>query len=179
MADIIQSFVKDNKDLFEQIVVNDERKNYNDGNVYSILDYKRILGLMKEYLAGYIAYKSKKEDTYESTKVLEKTKKFYDSIFTEDGYRRKFKLPEMVDINKDYLILSNELRQLIDTAQKEKDQDRELTTFLQLTENQYKKLSKVYKDDMNIWLWLSYLKDCSEDLKKAFRDKGTPVIHKV
>lgn len=179
MADIIQSFVRDNKNLFEQIIVNDERKNYNDSNVYTILDYKRILSLMKEYLSGYIAYKSKKEDTYESAKVLDKTKKFYDSIFTEAGYRRKLKLPEMVDINKDYLQLSNELRQIIDMTKNDKDQDRELTTFLQLTENQYKKLAKVYKDDMNLWLWLSYLKDCSEDLKRSFRDKGTPVIHKA
>lgn len=178
--DTIQSFVKDNSDLFEKIVLSNDRKTYNDGDVYNILDYQRILAMIGEYVTGYVAYRDKKEDSFESSKIIEKTKKFYDSLFSESGYRRKFNLPEMPEINKQYLILSNELKKVLVQmiATNDNERDLELETFIQLTSNQYKKLSKVYKDDMKLWLWLSFLCDCSEDLKKAHRNNNTPVIHK-
>ena len=53
-----------------------------------------------------------------------------------------------------------------------------------MTDNQYRKLMKVYKDDSQIYLYLltrnsRFSKTISPELYSAFENKDTPVIHRM
>jgi hypothetical protein len=61
-----------------------------------------------------------------------------------------------------------------------------MKALLELTDNQYKKVSKVNKDDIEIYFWLLYDKtyknhdhkyDLPTSLRVAYNTPSTPVMH--
>jgi hypothetical protein len=59
----------------------------------------------------------------------------------------------------------------------------EANAFIRLTNNQYAKLSRVFKEDMNIYLWLSstnsksFAHKLDNTTRDKFNSKNTPNMH--
>lgn len=177
-------FVADNQNMFEKVAKEHERNKIKNNGDYTVLNYKQILTEMIKYVDGYKSYKKKGDDKYKS-KVLDTTISFYNNMFTDTKYRKRIMLNEFPELNKDFLVLTKELQSKLVQEIDEAKIDNELNQILLLTNNQYKKLSKVCKDDMDIFLWLLSIEtpavkhDIPVSLKVAYNDKTTPVIHSV
>lgn len=177
--------IEDNRNLFEDVA-----KAHVDAIdmykvEYSMLDYEKILDQLIEYINGYLSYSSTDNKQYEG-KVLTVTMNFYNTMFTDKKYRRKMELWQMKEIGKKYLEKTKQLQTLMERyLNSDKEISAELNSLLRMTDNQYKKISKVFKDDMKIYLWLSssnskyFTYNISETLRSQFVDKRTPVMHKV
>ena len=172
-------FVNTEKNLFDEV----QRANKNSRSeydvTYSILNYKKILADMCEYLEGYCEYYEKQSGQY-SAKLLSTTAKFYDAIFDSNKYRTDMTLTEMHEIERDFLIETKKLQDIMTRVQ---DNDSELEAMMIMTNNQYKKISRVFRDDCRIWLWLvtseSYKPyQLDVETRNKFNDKSTPVMHK-
>lgn len=168
-------FVKMHADLFEDI--QDKYKYTIDRGtkIYTILDYKKILDDICEYLEGYMDYNDSDEDKY-GNKIISSTAKFYDTMFTDKKYRCDFVLHDIDDVKKDFLEGTKKLQ---DILLKLSHNEGELHAMTVLTNNQYAKLSKVFKDDMKIWRMLVGVPGytpTSED-RRRFNMKSTPCIH--
>lgn len=178
----IPKFIDANKNLFT--AVNDKYKNIHDKDdvLYTVLNYPKILTEMCEFFEGYLEYKDKGDSKY-AGKVLNTAALMYDKMFSNTSiYRKDISLNEFKAYNVSYLKLSKRLNDLLDKAKDSKD--NEVVQLVYLTNNQYRKVAKVYKDDMNIYLWIIsanskiYNKPISQDLKRNFMNKATPVMHK-
>lgn len=171
-------FVKANRLLFDEVQKEYDRvKDAPKSEIYTILNYRRIIGDLCDYLEGYLDYNENQDGKYGNT-VLAKTAKFYDSMFNESKYRMKFVLPDFPDISEEYLERTKELQ---DIMSKIGNIDNELQAMLIMTNNQYRKIGKVFHDDMQIWMWLSGLRGHENpptDLRQKFLNKTTPCIHK-
>jgi hypothetical protein len=61
----------------------------------------------------------------------------------------------------------------------------EMNALITLTNNQYKKLSRVMKDDMKIYLWLStsnsklFAYSIDNATRSEFSNNNSPVMHKA
>lgn len=172
-------FVRDEKKLFDEVqrANSNPRGEYNIS--YTILNYKKIIADMCEYLEGYLEYTVKDNNAY-SAKLLSTTAKFYDAIFDSNRYRMTMGLPDFRDIQRDFLI---ETKKLQDIMCRVDDHDDELHAMMIMTNNQYRKISRVFHDDMKIWMWLitsdsSFQYSIDADLRNKFNDKNTPVMHK-
>lgn len=183
----MKSFCKDNRNLFEDVARSYQNTRETDDVVYSMLDYGKILDDMCEFINGYVDYLKKDEKTY-AGKVLSTTLHFYNSMFEDKKYRRQMTLSEMKSINKSFLEQTKRLQDIMEgLVSKYGDEAKpgELGELLFMSDNQYNKISKVYKDDMQIYLWLStsnsklLRREISVDLRVAFNDKTTPVMHRV
>lgn len=179
----IKSFVKANQSLFEDVASKYKNAKDSDDVQYSMLNYSKILNEMAEYIEGYIDYKEKGNKNF-SGKVLQTTEFFYSNMFEDKKkYRRIVSLDDMRETAAEFLKDSKNLQTVMENASKYDDSDAELRQLINLTDNQYRKLSKVYKDDMRIYMWLStskspiYRRPISADLRTDFKDKTTPVIH--
>lgn len=176
-----KSFVASAKDLFEQTAKTVVRTKV--VKKYTMLNYEDILDKMCEYIESYNEYKRDGDDKYRG-KVLNITKTYYDSIFTDDKYRKKLTLKDMSNVPGVFLKKTKALQTLLEKYCDKQDQDHELQQILIMTNNQYKKLSKVYKDDMEIFMWLA-TKDSHivnehtipAQMRLNFYDPSTPVIH--
>lgn len=176
-----KSFVASAKDLFEQTAKTVVRTKV--VKKYTMLNYEDILDKMCEYIESYNEYKRDGDDKYRG-KVLSITKTYYDSIFTDDKYRKKLTLKDMSNVPGVFLKKTKALQTLLEKYCDKQDQDHELQQILIMTNNQYKKLSKVYKDDMEIFMWLA-TKDSHivnehtipAQMRLNFYDPSTPVIH--
>lgn len=188
-----QLFVEKHRNMFEDVARQyDDVKDLNGPQKYSILNYGKILDMICEYMTGYINYKEKGNNEY-SDKVLSQTIYLYNTMFTDKKYRTKIELSQMTDINRSFLEGTKKLQTLLDEQTKllqtKKGPDaEELNKMIMLTNNQYGKLSKVYHDDMSIYLWLISSKskikflnryNIDSKLRVDFNDKHTPVMHKV
>ena len=188
-----QLFVEKHRNMFEDVARQyDDVKDLNGPQKYSILNYGKILDMICEYMTGYINYKEKGNNEY-SDKVLSQTIYLYNTMFTDKKYRTKIELSQMTDINRSFLEGSKKLQTLLDEQTKllqtkEGPDAEELNKMIMLTNNQYGKLSKVYHDDMSIYLWLISSKskikflnryNIDSKLRVDFNDKHTPVMHKV
>lgn len=176
-------FTAANRRMFEDVANSYQNIKDSDNVQYTILNYGKILDEMCEFIEGYISYRDKGDNTY-AGKVLSTTIYFYNAMFNDtDKYRRRMTLAEMKGINKEFLEQTKRLQSLLEKYSKDKSDDKELSQLLNLTNNQYAKISKVYKDDMKIYLWLTSLnsrflrKSIDVDLRIAFEDKSTPVMH--
>lgn len=181
--DSIKSFVKSNANLFEDVSKGYKNARDVDDVQYSMLNYSKILNEMAEYIEGYIDYKEKGNKNY-SGKVLQTTEFFYSKMFDDKKkYRRLVTLEDIRGTAAEFLKDSKNLQVVMENASKYDDSDDELRQLISLTDNQYRKLSKVYKDDMKIYMWLSTSKSpirrrtISADLRTDFKDKTTPVLH--
>ena len=173
----ISEIIKNSKEIFEDI--NRAFDNHTDKAEYTILNYNKILTDMCDYIEGYYRYKEAGEEQY-ADKIMSSTHKFYDEMFVNIKYRTPFRLSDMKDINEQFLVNTQKLQSLLekDTSSLEED------TILKMTDNQYRKLMKVYKDDSQIYLYLvtrnsRFSKTISPELYSAFENKDTPVIHRM
>jgi len=173
----ISEIIKHSKEIFEDI--NRAFDNHTDKAEYTILNYNRILTDMCDYIEGYYRYKEAGEEQY-ADKLMSSTHKFYDEMFVNIKYRTPFRLSDMKDINEKFLVNTQRLQSLLekDTSSLEED------TILKMTDNQYRKLMKVYRDDSQIYLYLvtrnsRFSKTISPELYSAYENKDTPVIHRM
>lgn len=149
---------------------------------YSMLDYEDIIDKMCKYIEGYVDYKASGDKKFNG-KVLATTRTFYDNMFTEKKYRKVLKLKEIQESHKQFLISTKELQSLLEKYIDKQDYDYELQQLITMSNNQYKKLSKVYKDDMDIYRWQAtldsklYTYPISADTRANFYNIDTPVIH--
>ena len=133
-------------------------------------------------MAGYKEYFDSDNDKYRYN-LVSSTRNFFDNQFIDKKYRRMMTLSDFSDINKSFLEATKKLQDIMEDT---KDDDNEVRTILTLVNNQYRKVAKVYRDDMRIVLWLRSLNSQSSmrysittELRQAFYDNTTPVIHKA
>lgn len=175
--------VADNRNLFEDVA-----KGFVDAKdiykvQYTVLDYDMILDQMIEFIDGYKQYASGEDHKYDG-KVLTISRNFYDKMFTDKKYRKKITLEQYKELNASYLRKTKQLQTIIETYLKDKTISAEMDSLIRLTDNQYKKLAKVCRDDMKIYLWLTTSKSkffayhLDETTRSAFANKNAPVMHK-
>lgn len=174
----IGDVIRDNRSLFEDI--NRNYDNAKDPAEYTILDYGKITGDMADYIEGYFKYKENGDNKY-ADKLMSSTHKFYDDMFTDIKYRKPFNLPDMKEINEEFLKNTKRLQALLEADYKFGSEEY---SILKMTDNQYNKLMKVFKDDAKIYVWLStrytpLSKTLDQRILQAFENKNTPVIHKI
>lgn len=185
-----KSFCAQNAALFTK--VNDTLKNTHniDADVYNCLDYEKILNTMCEYLTGYMDY-LKSGDTKYDGKILDSTVTFYDSIFTSIENRREIILKDFEDINEQFLSKTKALQDTLDKclADVADNHNRMSEQIYHVTNRQYRKLARVYHDDMKLVLWIRDKKargakygtdgcyNPGSGAISAFYDKTSPVIH--
>lgn len=178
----MKGFVIENKGLFEKVAQEYKYDTKYRERQYTQLNYRYILKEMVDFVNGYIEYKEKDSGKY-SGKVLGTAKSFYDAMFTnKKKYRRKLYLSEIKDTYADFLRGTKELQKLLEDNVERANGDPEFRILITMTDNQYRKLSKVCRDDMQIYLWLatentSYEYSISGKLRADFVDDNTPVIH--
>lgn len=159
-----RQFVSINQDIFE-----DMAKSYvssADPKKYSILNYEDILTKMCDFIDGYIDYKVEGTNKYKG-RILGTTVAFYNTIFLDNKYRTVITLKQFRGVTEKFLKLTKKLQDIMEKNAEKQDQDFELQEILTMTDNQYKKLARVFRDDMEIYMWL-----CSE---KSFRRHQIPV----
>lgn len=175
-----KSFVASAKDTFEDVAKTvvkptNEKK-------YTMLNYEDIIDKMCVFVDSYVDYKKSGDDKYRG-KVLQTTRTYYNSIFIEDRYRKTMTLKQMSKFSPIFLSKTKELQKVLEKYIETQDHDHELQQLLIMTNNQYKKLSKVYHDDMKIFMWLAseksnfYEYKLDPQIKMHYYDPSTPVIH--
>lgn len=184
----IKELIKTNRSIYEEIAKEAERDSFKYVIKYNIVNYEQILELMVKYVEGYIKYRNDDSNSAYEGKVLETSKYFYDSMFdynNRNKYRIIIELSQFKSINKSYLEWTNKLTNLLEKLENDETykDDSELDILLTMTQRQYGKIAKVYRDDCNIYLWLvskdsKYLKHkIDADLISQFNDDKTPVMH--
>jgi len=150
---------------------------------YTILDYDKILDQMIEFLDGYKQYEEGDDHKYDG-KVLTISRNFYDRMFTDKEYRKKINLEQFKEINKEYLRKTKVLQGTLEKYINADTVSAEMNSLVRMTNNQYKKLSKVCRDDMKIYLWLTtgnskfFAFNLDEATRREFSNKKSPVMHK-
>lgn len=178
-----KEFVKNNKQLFEDVA-----KEYATpapaGEEYTQLDYERILNDMCSFIEGYVKYKTDGTDTYKG-KVLLTSRRFFDDMFSDKGkYRKTLKCNQIKNSFEYFLKGTKRFQDLMEKNLDYSEKDAEFANLLKLCDNQYRKVSKVCRDDMQIYLWIRtrestvYRYDLSVKLRADYADEKTPVIHK-
>lgn len=178
MADTISSFVSSNRSLFED-VMNAKGKGSegptHNVRTFTILNYDKILTDMCSFITGYTQYKEHGSGKHDRS-VLDNSRVFYDGMFSKKEYRKEMILEDFPKISKTYLQKTKQLQDLINKNRQTNDRDFKI--LLSMSENQYRKIGKVFKDDVRIWFHLKYGNSLSSDLRNKYMDKTTPVIHK-
>ena len=147
----MKDFVVENRGLFEQCAREYKYATKYREKQYTQLNYRFILKEMVDFINGYIEYKEKDSNKY-SGKVLGTAKSFYDAMFeNKKKYRKKLYLPEIKDSYADFLRGTKDLQTLMESNVDRANRDPEFRMLLTMTDNQYRKLSKVCRDDMQIY----------------------------
>lgn len=195
---VTKKFITDNVELFKRVenvnksnlftkVANDNvRARHIDETDYTILNYSKILNDIVSFVEGYLKYKEEGDNRFAS-KVLDTTINFYDKMFEDKSYRKIIKLHMFSDITEDFTKETAVLQDLFIKCDKlsKSSFDHELEQLIIVTKKQYSKISKVFRDDIKIYLWLvskgSVIKTpysvLPGDLMYAFINKSTPVMH--
>lgn len=171
----IQAYVMKARDLFEDVQSTEGSTSYTRAGQQSILNYEKILDDMMMYLKGYQKYHESKNNSYRH-KVIQQTYTFYNNMFKDPKYRKKIALSNFPQNNYKFIQKSKELNTVIKNMKR--SVDNETLNLARVTENQYKKIAKVNKDDMNIYLWLHKGQSVSSELRSFYGDRTTPVMHK-
>ena len=176
-------FVIANKSLFEDVMRDYENARSEFESEYTILDYKKILSEIIDFLNGYVEYEESGDRKF-SGKVLDRTKQFYDNMFEDKSYRTTITLSEFKGVTQAFLEKTKELQTLLEQYGDDKSRP-ELCAMCAMTNKQYKKLGKVCRDDVNIYLWLRssnssvFHHDIDAKLRQYFEDDTSPVMHRV
>jgi hypothetical protein len=176
--------VENNKNLFEKVA-----KDYNKAKdafrtQYSILNYDKIIDELISYLDGYKKYNEEGSEKFKG-KVLTISRNFFDKMFTDKEYRIKINLSEFRELNLNYLKRTKQLQSIVESTLKDAKANGELNSLVRMIDNQFKKLAKVNKDDMKIYLWIVNADskvfgfNLDDKTRKAYYDKMSPVMHKV
>ena len=176
----VRDYILKNREMFED-VQDARKKNSGTSRVgeHSVLNYPKILDDMIKYLKGFKDYKGSGSKTYKH-RVIQSTYNFYNSMFdsNENGkYRKKITLSEFPNMNYKFIEKSKELHQLIQDMKK--SVDNETLNLVRVTEKQYKKIAKVNRDDMVLYMWLASDLVCPANVRSFYGDPSTPVMHKT
>lgn len=179
----IVTYIRSARNKFEEVCESRVEAKHNNA-IYTILNYGLIVRELCEYLEGYIKYKESGNTKYKG-KLYGSTIAFYNSMFTNNTkYRRKMYLTDMDLITKEFLEQSKRLKGIMEDHIKDVDIDPEFRALMSLTDNQYRKIAKVNRDDMEIYMWLCMKGTYRADkydipvrLRIAFNDATTPVMH--
>lgn len=178
----MKKFVSSASNLFEDVAKSHENAKDVFKTEYLILNYGEILDKMAEFVDGYCNY-AKDSDKRFDGKVTTISKAFYDKMFTDKKkYRTTINLKDFKNISRAYLLKTKKLQTIMDKCIKE-NTSAEANAFIRLTNNQYDKLSRVFREDMKIYLWLSSTNSKSfaykidNDTRSKFNSKNTPNMH--
>lgn len=174
---------------------------------YTILDYEKIINEVIEYCESYCEYCNNKNtnSTDYSDKIVPITKVFYAQMFDNTDARKKVSNPytrkydsnngckckyrhiisitDFSDIMEKYLECSKRLKETIDKLNE--SNDKNTLELAYMTNNQYRKLGKVFKDDILIYRWISstgstiFKVELDDKLLAAYVDRTTPVMHQL
>lgn len=184
----IEQIVCEYRTMFEDVANTTPNVRSQDDVMYSTLNYAKILQEMCEFLEGYVQYRDADDDSYRD-KIITSTKKFYDSMLDDMGvnskYRQSVTLEDMRQtVNHDFLQGSHQLQVVLESMM-EHYPDHQTKQLVEMSNNQYRKLAKVYNDDMSLYLWLATRnskirpKSTSVQNRMNFADIHTPVIHRL
>lgn len=184
----IEQIVCEYRTMFEDVANTTPNIRSQDDVMYSALHYGKILQEMCDFLEGYITYRDSDTTTYQET-MIPKTKKFYDNMFADMGVNSKYRHTVTLEdlrqtCNQEFLEGSQRLKTVMESVM-EKYPDHESKQLIAMSTNQYGKLAKVYKDDMDLYLWLATRnskvrpKSTSVQNRVNFGDIHTPVIHRL
>lgn len=180
----MQRAVDANRNLFEQV-----NKSYIDAKhifkvQYIILDYNKIIDSICDYLDEYMQYAKEGSDKFKN-RVLPSTRNFYERMFTEKEYKKVINIEDFKNDNYNFLVKSKALKdRLVSIINGGNKCTGEMNSIVRMTDNQYKKVMKVYHDDMKIYLWIvssnstHFKYNLDDRVKNAFMNKRTPVMHK-
>lgn len=177
--------VENNRNLFEDVAKGYVNAKDIYRTQYTILNYEMILDQMIEFIEGYVGYADEGNNKYEG-KVLTISRNFYDRMFTDkQKYRKTINIEQFKDINEAYLKKTKQLQSIIEGYLNDKNITGEMNSLIMLTNNQYKKLAKVMRDDMKIYLWLTtsnskfFAYHLDNSTRSEFSNKNSPVMHKA
>jgi len=158
-----------------------------DDVLYSEMDFAKCITEMCQFLEGYIQYRASGDQSY-GNKILSTTKKFYDGMFTDTSdqspYRRQTTLADMNATNSTFLECTQQLQTVMESVV-ERCGDTEAKQLVTMSTNQFKKLAKVFHDDMNLYMWLATGNsrvrpvDIPSKHRVDFRNVKTPVMHRL
>ena len=179
----MQRSVDANRNLFEQV-----NKSYiNAKNIfrtqYIILDYNKIIDSICSYLDDYMSYALEGSNKFKD-RVLPTTRNLYEKMFVEKEYKKIINIEEFKDDNYNFLVKSKALKDRLMRIMNEEKVTGEMNSIIRMSDNQYKKLMKVYHDDMKIYLWIvssnstHFKYNLDDKVKNAFMNKRSPVMHK-
>jgi hypothetical protein len=178
----MKKFVSSASNLFEDVAESHENAKDVFKTEYSILNYGEILDKMAEFVDGYCNY-AKGDNKKFDGKVTALSKTFYDNMFKDKKkYRTTINLKDFRSISTSFLQKTKKLQAVMDKCIKE-NTSAEANAFIRLTNNQYAKLSRVFKEDMNIYLWLSstnsksFAHKLDNTTREKFNSKNTPNMH--
>lgn len=179
MSTEIKDYIMKNRNIFED-VQNSRKENSGSSRVgeHSILNYPKIMDDIIKYMQGFKKYKDSGDSSYKH-KVIQSTYTFYNKMFDADSnskYRKNITLSEFPNMNYKFIEKSKELHQLL--KELKGSIDNETVNMITVTERQYRKIAKVNKDDMRLYLWLSSNATISTDIRTYYNDPKTPVMHK-
>lgn len=176
----VREYIMKNRDIFEDV---QKAHHENSGTPrvgeHSILNYPKMIEDIIRYVEGFKKYKNDGNNEYKH-KVLQSTYTFYNNMFSsseQSSYRKRISLSEFPNLNYKFIEKSKKLHQLIQELKG--SIDNETLNLITVTEKQYKKIAKVNKDDMKIYMWLSANMSIPAELRSFYEDPNTPVMHKV
>lgn len=175
----VKDYIMKNRDIFED-VQNARKVNSGSPRVgeHSVLNYPKIMDEIIKYVEGFKKYKDDGDKSYKH-RVLNSTYTFYNNMFDGDErskYRKIITLSEFPNMNYKFIEKSKILHRLL--KELKGSVDNETLNLITVTEKQYKKIAKVNKDDMQLYLWLSSNLACSSEIRTYYGDPKTPVMHK-
>ena len=183
----VEQIVCEYRTMFEDVAKTVPNIRPSDDVFYSMLDYGKILTEMSTFLEGYMTYRAGDDESYKD-KILNTTKKFYDSMFADTSenspYRSQTTLADMESTNVTFLECSQRLKTVMESMM-EQYPDHETKQLVAMSTNQYNKLAKVYRDDVSLYLWLATGNSktnphsTSVQNRVNFYDTNTPVMHRL
>ena len=187
MAKEIEQIVCEYRTMFEDVASTVPNIRPNDDVLYSSVDYGKILQSMCQFLEGYMEYRDANDDKYDD-KVITSTCNFYNAMFADTSdqspYRHQVTLADMQRVNESFISGTQQLKVVLESMM-EHHPDFETTQLVTMTQNQYRKLAKVYRDDAELYMWLATKnsrtrpKNASLANRVNFGDISTPVIHRL
>ena len=188
MTSEINQFVCEYRTLFEDVANTVPNIRPADDVMYSTMDYGKILSKMTEFLEGYVEYRDGNNSKYDD-RIITSTKGFYDSMFADmsvnSPYRHSVTLEDMRTTGNETFLRETHRLQTVMEAMLAKYPDFQTKQLATMTQNQYNKLARVYRDDASLYLWLAtgnsktHPKDTSVENRINFMDIGTPVVHRL
>ena len=187
MAKEIEQIVCEYRTMFEDVARTHLNVRPSDAVLYTAMNYEKILQEMCTFLEGYVSYMDEGKSDYDG-KIISSTKKFYDAMFSdlsaESPYRKQITLEDMKHINESFIEGTQNLKTVMESVM-EKYPCHETEQLVTMSKNQYGKLAKVYRDDMQLYMWLA-TKNSRVNPKCApiknrvdFWDLKTPVMHRL